>query len=82
MNNENTKDKNKTTWLITGCSSGLGNALAKEVLSAGYTAVITWHFPLMLQTLSKSHLLLRRLRNALGKLMSWSIMQAMASGER
>jgi NAD(P)-dependent dehydrogenase (short-subunit alcohol dehydrogenase family) len=29
------------TWLITGCSSGLGRALAEEVLKDGYNAVIT-----------------------------------------
>lgn len=29
------------TWLITGCSSGLGRSLAKEVLRQGYNAVIT-----------------------------------------
>ena len=34
----NTIDK---TWLITGCSSGLGKALAEEVLTNGYNAIIT-----------------------------------------
>ncbi|TDV49942.1 short-subunit dehydrogenase [Actinophytocola oryzae] len=29
------------TWLITGCSTGLGRALAEEVLGAGYNAVVT-----------------------------------------
>jgi NADP-dependent 3-hydroxy acid dehydrogenase YdfG len=29
------------TWLITGCSSGLGKAFAEEVLKQGYNAVIT-----------------------------------------
>lgn len=29
------------TWLITGCSTGLGRALAEEVLKAGHNAVIT-----------------------------------------
>ncbi len=33
-----TKD---AVWLITGCSKGLGRALALEVLAAGYRAVIT-----------------------------------------
>ena len=28
-------------WLITGCSKGLGRALAREVLAAGYRAVVT-----------------------------------------
>jgi|SRR5690625_2083560 len=30
-----------TTWLITGCSTGLGRALAQQVLDAGHKAVIT-----------------------------------------
>src|SRR5699024_12281507 len=30
-----------TTWLITGCSTGLGRALAQQVLEAGHNAVIT-----------------------------------------
>ena len=29
------------TWLITGCSTGLGRALAQRVLEAGHSAVIT-----------------------------------------
>ncbi|GAA2043729.1 oxidoreductase [Yaniella flava] len=29
------------TWLITGCSTGLGRALAQRVLEAGHNAVIT-----------------------------------------
>jgi len=30
-----------STWLITGCSTGLGRALAEAVLDAGHNAVIT-----------------------------------------
>ncbi|MDR1075016.1 MAG: SDR family NAD(P)-dependent oxidoreductase [Xanthomonadaceae bacterium] len=30
-----------TTWLITGCSSGLGRHLAQAVLQAGFNAVVT-----------------------------------------
>lgn len=33
------------TWLITGCSTGLGRALADAVLEAGHTAVITARDP-------------------------------------
>ncbi|RYE33102.1 MAG: SDR family NAD(P)-dependent oxidoreductase [Sphingobacteriaceae bacterium] len=33
--------KTTKTWLITGCSSGLGQAFAEEVLKQGYQAVIT-----------------------------------------
>jgi len=37
------KDVNRKniTWLITGCSTGLGRFLAKEVLSDGYNAIVT-----------------------------------------
>ncbi|SFP17553.1 Short-chain dehydrogenase [Cohaesibacter marisflavi] len=30
-----------TTWLITGCSSGLGKSFARAVLEAGFNAVVT-----------------------------------------
>jgi NAD(P)-dependent dehydrogenase (short-subunit alcohol dehydrogenase family) len=30
-----------STWLITGCSTGLGRALAQAVVSAGHNAVVT-----------------------------------------
>lgn len=30
-----------TTWLITGCSTGLGRAFAQEVLARGHNAVVT-----------------------------------------
>src|SRR6478735_264108 len=30
-----------STWLITGCSSGQGRALAEAVLAAGHNAVVT-----------------------------------------
>jgi NAD(P)-dependent dehydrogenase (short-subunit alcohol dehydrogenase family) len=30
-----------STWLITGCSSGLGRALAESVIGAGHNAVVT-----------------------------------------
>jgi NAD(P)-dependent dehydrogenase (short-subunit alcohol dehydrogenase family) len=30
-----------STWLITGCSSGLGRSLAEAVLAAGHNAVVT-----------------------------------------
>jgi NADP-dependent 3-hydroxy acid dehydrogenase YdfG len=34
-------EKSNKTWLITGCSSGLGRAFAQEVLKNGYNAVVT-----------------------------------------
>ena len=30
----------KKVWLITGCSTGFGRALAKEVLAKGYQAAV------------------------------------------
>ncbi|WP_442854245.1 hypothetical protein [Arthrobacter sp. Soil762] len=30
-----------TTWLITGCSTGTGRALAQAVLANGHNAVVT-----------------------------------------
>ena len=33
--------KAKSTWLITGCSTGLGRALAEAVIGAGHHAVVT-----------------------------------------
>jgi NAD(P)-dependent dehydrogenase (short-subunit alcohol dehydrogenase family) len=30
-----------STWLITGCSTGLGRALAEGVVGAGHNAVVT-----------------------------------------
>ena len=29
------------TWLITGCSTGLGRALAETVIAAGHNTVVT-----------------------------------------
>src|SRR5436190_38645 len=33
--------KKDAVWLITGCSKGLGRALAKQALAAGYRVVAT-----------------------------------------
>ena len=30
-----------STWLITGCSTGLGRALAEAVIGSGHNAVVT-----------------------------------------
>jgi len=34
-----------STWLITGCSTGIGRALAEAVLGTGHNAVITARNP-------------------------------------
>ncbi len=44
-----------TTWLITGCSSGLGRALAHEVLFAGHNAVVTARGVERVQDLAVEH---------------------------
>ena len=33
------------TWLITGCSSGIGRGIAKAALEAGYNVVVTARKP-------------------------------------
>lgn len=43
------------TWLITGCSTGLGRALAIAVLEAGHDAVITARDPQVLAELGDSY---------------------------
>jgi NADP-dependent 3-hydroxy acid dehydrogenase YdfG len=50
------KEKERmSTWLITGCSSGLGRALAQAVLDAGHNAVITARNITMLADLAAAH---------------------------
>lgn len=44
-----------STWLITGCSSGLGRAIATAVLDAGHNAVITARDPAKLAALAEAH---------------------------
>ena len=44
-----------STWLITGCSTGLGRALAEAVLGAGHNAVITARNPATLAGLAAKH---------------------------
>ncbi|HBP4966860.1 TPA: SDR family NAD(P)-dependent oxidoreductase [Pseudomonas aeruginosa] len=38
-----------TTWLITGCSTGLGRNLAQAVLQAGFNAIVTARNPQSIQ---------------------------------
>lgn len=44
-----------TTWLITGCSTGLGRALASVVLQRGWNAVVTARDPQTVQDLVDAH---------------------------
>ena len=44
-----------TTWLITGCSTGLGRALAGAVLAQGQNAVVTARDPAKLADLVDAH---------------------------
>ncbi|WP_449415814.1 oxidoreductase [Ochrobactrum teleogrylli] len=44
-----------TTWLITGCSTGLGRKLAETVLRAGHQAVVTARDPNTLHDLASGY---------------------------
>jgi NAD(P)-dependent dehydrogenase (short-subunit alcohol dehydrogenase family) len=44
-----------TTWLITGCSTGLGRALAQAVLAGGDNAVVTARDAANVEDLAKAH---------------------------
>ncbi|MBC3762712.1 oxidoreductase [Quadrisphaera oryzae] len=44
-----------TTWLITGCSTGLGRALASAVLDRGWNAVVTARDPGTVRDLVEAH---------------------------
>jgi NAD(P)-dependent dehydrogenase (short-subunit alcohol dehydrogenase family) len=46
---------NAKTWLITGCSSGFGEALARHVLASGDRAIITARKCESLEGLSREH---------------------------
>jgi NAD(P)-dependent dehydrogenase (short-subunit alcohol dehydrogenase family) len=41
INSFGKEGNNMTTWLITGCSSGIGRGIAKAVLKNGDNAVVT-----------------------------------------
>lgn len=43
-----------STWLITGCSTGLGRALAEAVIGAGHNAVVTARDPAAVADLAES----------------------------
>jgi NAD(P)-dependent dehydrogenase (short-subunit alcohol dehydrogenase family) len=44
------------TWVITGCSTGLGRALSQAVLERGYNAVITAREVATVQGLVAAHM--------------------------
>jgi NAD(P)-dependent dehydrogenase (short-subunit alcohol dehydrogenase family) len=43
------------TWLITGCSTGLGRALAQAVLAAGHNAVVTARNAAAVEDIAAAH---------------------------
>ena len=49
------EDLTLSTWLITGCSTGLGRHLAQAVLAAGHQAVLTARDPSTLTALVDQH---------------------------
>lgn len=48
------KNSNKT-WLITGCSSGLGRAFAQETLKQGYNVIVTSRNPKDIQDIIENY---------------------------
>lgn len=50
-----TSPRSDSTWFITGCSTGLGRALAERVLERGYKAVLTARDPKSLEPLAAKH---------------------------
>ena len=48
-------DTNSRTWLITGCSTGLGRYLAEAVLAHGDNAVVTARDAAKVEDLAKAH---------------------------
>lgn len=44
-----------STWMITGCSTGLGRALATAVLAAGHNVVVTARDPATVADLAAAH---------------------------
>ncbi|OWY60901.1 short-chain dehydrogenase/reductase, partial [cyanobacterium TDX16] len=42
-------------WLITGCSTGIGRALATAALEAGHSVVVTARKPEVVQDLVDAH---------------------------
>lgn len=50
-----TTHRNSKTWLVTGCSSGLGRALAQRVLETGDRCVATARDPATLADLARAH---------------------------
>ncbi|MCL2429807.1 MAG: SDR family NAD(P)-dependent oxidoreductase, partial [Alphaproteobacteria bacterium] len=47
--------ENNAVWLITGCSTGLGRALAQQTLRSGYRVVVTARDPAMVADIVKNH---------------------------
>lgn len=47
--------RNNAVWLITGCSTGLGRALALQVLRSGYRVVASARDPSTLDSITKDH---------------------------
>lgn len=45
----------RSTWMITGCTSGLGASLARAVLERGWNAVVTARHPEQLQPFAQAY---------------------------
>jgi NAD(P)-dependent dehydrogenase (short-subunit alcohol dehydrogenase family) len=47
--------QDKPVWFITGCSTGFGREIARQVLALGYRAVVTARDPSQVQDLAAGH---------------------------
>ena len=47
--------QDRPVWLITGCSTGFGRALAKAVLAHGYRAAVTARDPEQVADIANGH---------------------------
>ena len=43
------------TWLITGCSTGFGRAIARHVIELGHNVVVTARNPAQVEDLAAGH---------------------------
>jgi NADP-dependent 3-hydroxy acid dehydrogenase YdfG len=55
MLSHSTQPTAKPAWLITGCSTGFGRELARQLLESGSRVVVTARDPATIRSLAKAH---------------------------